>query len=122
MCIIVAKDKKTKLPKEEYLRNCFESNDDGAGFMYVDNGKVIIDKGYMKYDKFIKHYHELCKKYNNFKNKALVMHFRIGTAGENSKANTHPYPITRHRKPLHKTFVKTDLGVVHNGIIHDYII
>lgn len=120
MCIIVVKDKLTKLPKEEYLKNCFENNPDGAGFMYTNNGSVIIDKGYMTYSKFLKHYKKLCKKFNDFKDKSLVMHFRIGTAGANSKANTHPYPITNNKKLLHKTYVKTNLGMAHNGIIRDY--
>ena len=120
MCIIVAKDKMTQLPKTEYLKNCFENNSDGAGFMYVDNGKVIIDKGYMTYSNFIKHYNKLCKKYNDFKNKSLVMHFRIGTAGANSQENTHPYPITNDKNTLHKRYYMTDLGMAHNGIISQY--
>lgn len=120
MCIIVAKNKLTKLPKETYLQNCFDNNPDGAGFMYTKNGRVIIDKGYMTFRSFIKRYHKLCKRFNNFENKALVMHFRIGTAGANSPQNTHPYPVTDNKKLLHKTYVKTGLGVVHNGIISQY--
>lgn len=120
MCIIVVKDKDKKLPKTEYLENCFDNNPDGAGFMYTDKGKVIIDKGYMTYKNFLKHYNKLCKKYNDFKNKSLIMHFRIGTAGANSKQNTHPYPISDNKKLLHKTYLKTDLGVAHNGIIQSY--
>ena len=120
MCIIVAKDKITPLPKEEYLKNCFTNNPDGAGFMYVNNDEVVIDKGYMTYKSFIKRYKKLCRKYNNFENKSLVMHFRIGTAGANSKENTHPYPVTYDKNILHKTYYRTSLGVAHNGIIHDY--
>lgn len=120
MCIIVAKNKITPLPKEEYLKNCFTNNPDGAGFMYVNNNEVVIDKGYMTYKSFIKRYKKLCRKYNNFENKSLVMHFRIGTAGANSKENTHPYPVTYDKNILHKTYYRTSLGVAHNGIIHDY--
>lgn len=120
MCIIVAKDKITPLPHEKYLKNCFDNNPDGAGFMYVNNDKVIIDKGYMTYKSFLKRYKKLCRKYNNFKNKSLVMHFRIGTAGANSKENTHPYAVSYDKNILHKTYYRTDLGVAHNGIIHDY--
>lgn len=120
MCIIVAKKKEVELPKIEYLENSFDFNNDGAGFMYVDRGKVVIDKGYMKFKDFKHQYEKLCKKFNNFKNKALVMHFRIGTSGTNSRENTHPYAISDNYKELHKTKVITDLGVVHNGIIHSY--
>lgn len=120
MCIIVVKEKDKNLPKLDYLQNCFDNNPDGMGFMYTDKGKVIIDKGYMTYKNFLKHYNKLCKKYNDFKNKSLIMHFRIGTAGANSKQNTHPYPITDNKKLLHKTYLKTDLGIAHNGIISQY--
>lgn len=120
MCIIVVKDKDKQLPKLEYLENCFDSNPDGAGFMYTKQNKVIIDKGYMTYKSFLKQYNKLCRKFNNFENKSLIMHFRIGTAGSNSKENTHPYPITDSISKLHSHYIKTDLGMVHNGIIHDY--
>ena len=120
MCIIVAKDKITPLPKDEYLKNCFDNNPDGAGFMYIDNNSVVIDKGYMTYKSFKKHYKRLCRKYNNFDNKSLIMHFRIGTAGANSKQNTHPYPVTYDKELLHKTYYRTTLGMAHNGIISQY--
>lgn len=120
MCIIVAKEKNVKLPSEEVLKNCFTNNSDGAGFMYVDKNKVVIDKGYLKYDDFIKHYKKLCKKYHDFKNKALVMHFRIGTSGLNDRGNTHPYPISSNVKDLHSVKSICDIGIAHNGIISDY--
>lgn len=121
MCIIVAKQKDKLLPKKEYLKNCFENNSDGVGFMYTNNNKVIIDKGYMTYKSFIKHYDKLCKKYNNFKNKSLVIHFRIGTSGENNKQNCHPYPLTDNLKLLHKTNYTTNIAIAHNGVISDYL-
>lgn len=121
MCIIIAKDKFGRLPSEEELKNSFENNSDGAGFMYVKDGKVVIDKGYMTYTSFIKHYKKLLEENNNFKNKSLVIHCRIGTSGKNIKANTHPYPIsnqTRLLKSRHLTNEK--IGIVHNGIIKGY--
>lgn len=44
MCIIAVKEKGYKL-NEEYVKNCFLHNSDGAGFMFVDNNKVHIEKG-----------------------------------------------------------------------------
>ena len=121
MCIIIAKDKIGRPPKEEELKNAFEYNDDGAGFMYVDNGKVVIDKGYMTFESFMKHYKTLLKKYNDFKNKSLVIHCRIGTSGRNTKGNTHPYPITNKVKNLKKVHLsREDIGIAHNGIIKGY--
>lgn len=121
MCIIVAKDKKAKLPANDILNTCFYNNGDGAGFMYVDNGKVVIDKGYMTLKSFKKHYKKLCEKYNNFDNKSLVIHFRIGTSGSNSVKNCHPFPVDENIKNLQKPYFLTDLGIAHNGIIRDYI-
>ena len=120
MCVIIAKDKHDRLPTNVELKQCFEHNNDGAGFMYTDKGQVIIDKGYMTLDKFMARYVTLCKKYNNFKGKSLVIHCRIGTAGSNTAQNTHPYPVTKSVSELHKTYVKTHLGVAHNGIIRDF--
>ena len=121
MCIIIAKDKKSRIPTEKELKNSFEYNNDGAGFMYVDNNKVVIDKGYMTWESFIKRYKTLLQKYNNFENKSLVIHCRIGTSGKNTKGNTHPYPITNnHRLLKTKKMSRLDVGIVHNGIIKDY--
>lgn len=121
MCIIIAKDKIGRLPTEKELKNAFEYNNDGAGFMYVDNGKVVIDKGYMTYDSFLKHYKSLLNKYNNFKNKSLVIHCRIGTSGRNTKGNTHPYPITDNQKALKTRHLSREpIGIAHNGIIRGY--
>lgn len=123
MCIIVAKKKNVKAPTIDTLKTCFYNNSDGAGFMYVgNNGKVVIDKGYMTFKSFEKHYKKLLKKYNNFDNKNLVMHFRIGTSGSNNTKNTHPFPVTSNIEDLKKPYFLTDLGLVHNGIISDYTI
>lgn len=121
MCIIIAKDKYGRLPNEEELKNSFEYNSDGAGFMYVKDGKVVIDKGYMTYDAFLKHYKSLLEEFNNFKGKSLVMHFRIGTSGKNIKENTHPFPISSDTRKLRaKHLSQEDIGIAHNGIIKGY--
>lgn len=120
MCIIIAKNKENRLPTKKELEYCFDYNNDGAGFMYTDNGKVILDKGYMKKEDFLARFKTLCKKYNNFKDKCLVIHCRIGTAGTNSPQNTHPYALTKKINKLHKTYTKASVGIAHNGIIMDY--
>ena len=120
MWIILDKEIKVGLPTYSQLINSFEYNSDGAGFMYVNDGKVVIDKGYMTWKKFYKRYQKLCRKFNNFENQSLIMHFRIGTSSGNTPQNTHPYPISNKVEDLHRLYTKTDLGMVHNGIIHDY--
>lgn len=120
MCVIIIKDKKTKLPKREHLENCFDNNPDGAGFMYTDGGRVVIDKGYMTEKSFFARYDKLCKKYNNFKNKSLIIHMRITTDGSTSKKNCHPFVISKNFKDCHKLHASSSLGVAHNGIISAY--
>ena len=120
MCIIIAKNKQNRLPSKKELEYCFDYNNDGAGFMYTEKGKVVIDKGYMTKESFLKRYNELCEKFNNFKNKCLVIHCRIGTAGTNSAQNTHPYALTKKINKLHKTYTKASVGIAHNGVIMDY--
>lgn len=120
MCIIIAKKKGNRLPSKNELEYSFQHNHDGAGFMYTLNGKVVIDKGYMTFEKFYKRYQELCKEFNNFKDKSLVIHCRIGTAGSNNAQNTHPYPLTRNVFKMHKLHTTANVGIAHNGIISDY--
>ena len=91
------------LPKKSDLLECWNKNPHGAGFMFNDNGKVIIKKGYMNFDDF---YNELIrtdtKKY--LKNRGLVIHFRIATSGLIDKGNCHPYPLSSVNDDLRNTF------------------
>lgn len=101
------------MPDEKLIRNMFQRNPDGAGFMYLDKNKnkVIIEKGIMDVKTFL-------KKVKRFGvDDSLVMHFRIGTSGGNTKANTHPFMISENIEDLKKLKAVTDVGVVHNGII-----
>ena len=120
MCIIVAKKKGVKMPSKNILETCFNNNSDGAGLMYVQNGQVIIDKGYMDFKSFYKRLQKLERRLGDLTNKSIVMHFRIGTQGANDKATTHPFPISKDITQLKATYVKTDVGMVHNGIISKF--
>lgn len=121
MCIIVAKNKGVALPTKKTLEQCFERNKDGAGIMYVKNNKVIIEKGLMTFQDFYKKLKSIKKEFGgDLTNKALVMHFRIGTHGENDKATTHPFPISSNFNDLRATYFETDLGMAHNGIMSAY--
>lgn len=119
MCVIIVKDKNGNLPRKETLENCFNRNSHGAGFMYVESGKVVIDKGYMNFKSFYRHFKRLCKKFNNFENKNLVMHMRISTSGGIERENTHPFPLTNSFKDMKKLYFRTDVGIAHNGIISE---
>ena len=121
MCIIVAKEKGVALPTKATLKTCFEHNSDGSGLMYVKDGKVIIEKGLMTFGDFWHKIKELKKEFNSdLTDKALVMHFRIGTHGENDKATTHPFAISSKSEDLRATYFETDIAMAHNGIISSY--
>jgi len=116
MCIICAKPAGIKLPDDSTIRRMFNHNRDGAGIMYTINGKVKIVKGLMTVDSVFAELDAIRKKIDVDK-EAMVLHFRIGTAGGNIPANTHPYPITDSLHLLQKLETITDVGVAHNGII-----
>lgn len=113
MCIIVYKPAGAENPSWEILHNCFENNNDGAGFMYAENGRVYFEKGFMSWKSFK-------RAFKPFKNRAdlpIVMHFRITTHGGTEKGLCHPFPLTSDRKELKATSGITDIGIAHNGCI-----
>lgn len=97
MCIAIYKPEKVRLT-DQTLQNCWDSNPDGAGFMYVKSKKLIVKKGFMTYEAFRKAYDPVEKL-------QTVLHFRIKTHGSVSEDNTHPF------------LIDNNLAVVHNGII-----
>jgi predicted glutamine amidotransferase len=99
MCIIAVKPAGIKL-SEDTIRNMWDNNDDGAGFMYADRGKVRVVKGLMKLADFMKAYQRVGE------HRKIVMHFRIRTHGTISAELTHPFWIR-----------KGSLAMVHNGVI-----
>lgn len=97
MCIAIYKKAGTQLLPET-LQTSWNSNPDGAGFMYAEKNKLNIVKGLMTFTEFL-------DAYEPHKEKECVLHFRIRTHGEANAENTHPFLISK------------TLGLVHNGII-----
>ncbi len=98
MCIIIVKPAGQDLDFEE-MKEAWENNDDGGGFMFSENGSLVVCKGYMKFRAFKKAY-----KKRDLMDRNVVVHFRISTSGEIDQANCHPHVIYR------------GLAVAHNGI------
>ena len=80
MCIIAAKPAGVKLPERDVFRTMWDGNSDGAGFMYVENGHVKIEKGFMKYKNFTKALDKVAGRLDLTKT-PMVFHFRITTHG-----------------------------------------
>lgn len=113
MCIAVIKPKNVDFPTKEQLKNCFDNNRNGAGFMYSDGENLIIKKGFMSFKSFM----EAFEKENLSKDKLVFFHFRIATRGLVDSGNTHPFPIVNNVDLLRNTFNKfKGYGLMHNGV------
>lgn len=102
MCIIAYKPAGVSIDKKT-LRNCFDSNPDGAGYMFPCEGKVLINKGFWTFKDFFAAWEKTLKIHGS--DLPVVFHFRIATHGVIDKRNCHPHRITK------------DLAFVHNGIL-----
>ena len=117
MCVIVAKEAGINMPSEDKLKNCFYHNRDGAGIMLASKGKVFGFKGYMTWESFKAALNKLEKRFGSLRKLPVVMHFRIGTHGENIPENTHPFPLCASYDKMRETHWVSAQGVAHNGII-----
>ena len=113
MCIAILNNGK-KLSRQE-LSNCWVSNDDGAGLLYVDNGVLKAFKqpnhdGFnvagADFNKFVNEYDRVYAMSQHSK-MPVLLHFRIATHGLDP-AYLHPF------------FVSDNVGLIHNGIIYGY--
>lgn len=119
MCVILVKERGIELPTKDVLESCWKRNPDGAGFMFNDCDKVVIMKGFMTFEEFYLRL-QTANEFYHLKEKGLVIHFRIATSGLKDKGNCHPYPISNDNLDLRKSFITTELGIAHNGIIRSY--
>jgi len=115
MCIIAYKPENAEMPDYETLRNCFDNNEDGAGYMFAYNGKVHIVKGLMTFGGFIKSLTDTVTRYG--KDRAYVLHFRWSTQAGVRKDCTHPFPLSKDMNDLRKLKTDCDIGIAHNGVI-----
>lgn len=85
MCLAIYKPAGKNVP-EDHLEEGFQSNRDGAGFAYVENGIVRYMKGFFDYKTFLENYKERVKD-----EYPAVIHFRWATVGEKNTDNCHPF-------------------------------
>lgn len=107
MCIIVHRPKEATFPSLETLHRCWETNPDGAGFMYAKGNRLFVLKGFMTFEAFM----DAVKIIPD--GVPATLHFRIGTHGGKTAENTHPWIV------VEKDGVPK-VAMVHNGIIHGY--
>ena len=116
MCIAIAKNSGVKCPYLDNLRNCWDSNPDGAGFAFNDAGRVVIKKGFMTWNDFKTAWLRYSKRYD-FDNRGVLIHFRISTHGGTNPQNTHPFPVIADTGMMQKSECVCDYAAIHNGII-----
>jgi predicted glutamine amidotransferase len=101
MCIAILNPNNVTL-KKKVLKTCWENNTDGAGMLYLVDGKLTTHKEMTNFDSFYDHYHNVRQQH---KTSQIVIHFRISTHGKVNLTNCHPF------------IVNDKWGFVHNGII-----
>lgn len=88
---------------EQTLINCYESNHDGQGLIYAENGQLKIYKT-LDFKQFLNTYYEVRKQIHT----PIALHFRMATHGNIDLENCHPFTVNKN------------LAFVHNGIISHY--
>lgn len=102
MCIAIMNGFKTTL-KKEWVRNSWENNGDGAGLLWVNDGKLEIFKEMTTFDTYYNKYIAVRKE---FPKSNILLHFRISTHGKINSTNCHPFLVDK------------TIGFIHNGMIH----
>jgi hypothetical protein len=112
MCVIVHKPAGVA-PDIDKLRQCFNKNPDGAGYMVLDpDTKLVkIHKGFFKFKKFKRAISQLDPMAE------AVYHFRISTHGAVNADNCHPFAL---RPEPTSTLDLAPVAVCHNGQISGF--
>ncbi len=104
---------------EAFIQKGLNSNTDGSGIMWKKNGTkfVHIKKGLKTFDDII----EAIEKAKLTEEDELVIHHRIGTCGETTALNTHPFLVSEDIKTMENIAGKFSLpAMAHNGVFYSY--
>lgn len=114
MCIIVYAKPGVSLPGYETLNRCWVKNDDGAGILEMHQAHCVIRKGFMNFRDL---WNSLWARRTRYAKISVAIHFRLGTSGGKTNAQTHPFPLTDDWEKMKKNYFVTDRAVMHNGIV-----
>ena len=114
MCVAIVKPIGAKMPSWTTLRDCWLTNEDGAGvaIAHPQNKLVYVSKGFMTYQSLERYLRSL----RNVEQCCIAMHFRIATHGGICPQNTHPFPLAKSKDRLHALDLDTPVAVIHNGV------
>ncbi len=105
MCVILYVPT-TKSVSKDRLKNCYENNPDGCGFMWANGGRLNVRKGCWSFDDFYLLWHIAAYKVSP--NSSFILHFRTATSGSKNRDQCHPF------------LVNDDLGFAHNGNLFEF--
>lgn len=105
MCIAIFKPANQTVSKT-YLHNSFARNQDGAGYAFSRDKKLVVRKGFMTFDEFWDSYQEVQE------SDSALIHFRIKTHGKVDAENCHPWVVGDTKSP--------ELCFIHNGTLSDF--
>lgn len=90
MCVAILSKPGARVSKAQIAQG-WKVNSDGAGFAYIKNGEVEIEKGFDDLDKFVEAYERAADTYSA--TSPFLLHMRIRTSGYTNADNTHPFKI-----------------------------
>ena len=101
--------KERKMTYSEFM-TCAENNSDGIGFAWSSKKQQVYTKGFMDEKVAWEFYKRLPK------DKPHLVHFRLGTAGDNVEQLTHPFIISED-SPTPLTYIGDKPILFHNGAL-----
>lgn len=120
MCIIAAKPAGVRMPTRERIDLMWKNNPHGAGLMYVKNGAVQVEKGFMTLESFYQRLDQLDHEMD-LTAADVVLHFRVASKGDVCPEFCHPFPVSGDDSELKSLCIATDVAMVHNGNIPEFI-
>ena len=106
MCLLVTQSKSSPILSNAWLTDFYDSNSDGVGVMFANNGDLVIKKIIPKTaEDFIQFYR------SDIQGRDCAFHLRMRTHGEIDLINCHPYEV------LNRAEHGIDLWLMHNGVL-----
>lgn len=104
MCWIVLQLQGDVAIESDKLEIAWADNSHGGGFMYCQDGKLVITKGFTKLKEFKAAYYAAHSEHGAVS--PFALHFRWATHGTRGADNMHPFPLA-----------DGSVGLMHNGIL-----
>jgi len=111
MCVIAYKTQGAHL-SDYMMSRMFDTNPNGAGFMYAKNGRVYFEKGFFTIESLLQRYHACVTD-----DMPAIVHCRITTHGATCPQLCHPFPIVPKHAKEFKQRGEASLCMAHNGVI-----